>query len=63
MANITGTIDIARPVEEVFDVVADQRNEPRYNPDMLRAEKTSPGRSAWARGSRPRLRSEAALRS
>ena len=30
---------IARPVEEVFDFVADERNEPRYNPRMLRAEK------------------------
>jgi hypothetical protein len=30
-------------VEEVFDFVADERNEPRYNPRMLSAEKTSDG--------------------
>jgi hypothetical protein len=38
-----GEIVINRPVEEVFDFVADERNEPRYNPLMLRAEKISPG--------------------
>ena len=43
MARIEGEIVINRPVEEVFDVVADERNEPRYNPRMLRAEKLSPG--------------------
>jgi uncharacterized membrane protein len=40
---IEGEIVIDRPVEEVFDFVADARNEPRYNPRMLRAEKLSPG--------------------
>ena len=34
---------IDRPVDEVFDFVADARNEPRYNPRLLRAEKLSPG--------------------
>jgi hypothetical protein len=34
---------ILRPVEEVFDFVADQRNEPRYNPDMVRSEKLTEG--------------------
>jgi uncharacterized protein YndB with AHSA1/START domain len=43
MARIEGQIVIDRPVEKVFDFVADQRNEPRYNPDMIRAEKTSAG--------------------
>jgi uncharacterized protein YndB with AHSA1/START domain len=43
MAHINGEILINRPVEEVFDFVADERNEPRYNPRMLRAEKLSPG--------------------
>ena len=42
MAHISGEIVINRPVEEVFDTVADERNEPRYNPGMLRAEKLSP---------------------
>ncbi|WP_153502554.1 SRPBCC family protein [Cumulibacter manganitolerans] len=35
MARITGDIVIDRPVEEVFDYVADERNEPSYNPRML----------------------------
>ena len=43
MARIEGEIVIERPLEEVFDFVADERNEPRYNPRMLRAEKLSPG--------------------
>lgn len=34
---------IARPVEDVFDFVADERNEPKYNPRMVRAEKLTPG--------------------
>jgi uncharacterized protein YndB with AHSA1/START domain len=43
MAHIDGEIVINRPVEEVFDFEADERNEPRYNPRMLRVEKLSPG--------------------
>jgi uncharacterized protein YndB with AHSA1/START domain len=43
MAHIEGEIIINRPVEEVFDVVADERNEPRYNPRLLWAEKLSSG--------------------
>jgi uncharacterized protein YndB with AHSA1/START domain len=43
MAHIDGEIVINRPVEEVFDFVADERNEPRYNPRLLRVEKLSPG--------------------
>ncbi len=43
MARITGEIVIAAPVGQVFDMVADERNEPRYNPRIARAEKTSPG--------------------
>jgi uncharacterized protein YndB with AHSA1/START domain len=43
MAHIDGEIVINRPVEEVFDFVADERNEPRYNPRMPRVEKLSPG--------------------
>lgn len=42
-AQIAGEIIIQRPVEEVFDFVADERNEPSYNPRMLTAEKISPG--------------------
>ncbi len=43
MVRIEGEIVINRPVEEVFDFVADERNEPRYNPHMTRAEQTSDG--------------------
>jgi carbon monoxide dehydrogenase subunit G len=39
MRTVTGRIEIARPVEEVFDFVADERNEPRYNKQMLSFEK------------------------
>ncbi len=43
MASIEGEIVIGRPVEEVFDFVADQRNEPQYNPRMVRAAKITDG--------------------
>ena len=38
MARIEGEVVIARPVEEVFGYVADERHEPTYNPRMLRSE-------------------------
>ena len=34
MARIHGDILIERPIEEVFDFVADERHEPRFNPQM-----------------------------
>jgi uncharacterized protein YndB with AHSA1/START domain len=43
MSHIQREIVINRPVEEVFDFLADGRNEPHYNPHMLRAEQTSTG--------------------
>jgi hypothetical protein len=43
MIRIDGEIVINRPVDAVFDFVADERNEPRYNSRMLRADKLSPG--------------------
>ena len=43
MARIDGEIVIDRPVDEVFDYVADQSNEPQYNPQMVRAEKITTG--------------------
>ena len=43
MVRVEGEIVINRPVKEVFDVVADERNEPRFNPGMRRAEKISEG--------------------
>jgi uncharacterized membrane protein len=43
MAHIEGQIDINRPVDEVFDFAADQRNEPRYNPAMINSVKLTEG--------------------
>ncbi len=43
MARVEGEIVIERPVEDVFDFVADERNEPRYNPRMRSAEQSSEG--------------------
>ena len=43
MPRIRGEILIGRPVDVVFHYVADQRNEPQYNPEMVRAEKIIPG--------------------
>jgi hypothetical protein len=43
VAHINGEIFIARPPDAVFDCVGDQRNEPKYNPGMIRAEKLTPG--------------------
>ena len=54
MARVDGEIVILRPVEEVFDFVADERNEPRYvlpwirrepgySPPMVRSELFSVG--------------------
>ena len=40
---IEGEIVVRRSPEEVFDFVADVRNEPRYNRRMRRAEKLTPG--------------------
>ena len=41
MAQIEGEIVIDRTVEDVFDFVADERNEPRFNPQMTSVEKLS----------------------
>ena len=38
---MTGEQTIRRPAEEVFDFLADVRNEPRYNPIMRRADKVT----------------------
>ena len=43
MAAINGSIEIDCPVEEVFDFVADERNEPKYNPDLLQSTKVTDG--------------------
>ncbi|HEY3437621.1 MAG TPA: SRPBCC family protein [Actinotalea sp.] len=43
MSRVRGSLEIARPVEEVFDYVADQRNEPRFNPAMTASAKLDDG--------------------
>jgi hypothetical protein len=43
MPRIEREIVIRRPVEKVFDFMADGRNEPHYNPHMRHAEQTSAG--------------------
>jgi len=43
MPHIAGEITIEAPVDEVFDLVADERNEPKYNPRIVRAEMVSEG--------------------
>jgi hypothetical protein len=43
VVHIEGEIVIGRPVEDVFDFVADECNEPQYNAQMRRAEKISEG--------------------
>ena len=37
-ARIDGEMMIAAPMGQVFDMVADERNELRYNPGIVRAE-------------------------
>ncbi len=41
-AHVTGSVRIAVPRERVFDVVADSRNEPSFNPAMTEAEMLTP---------------------
>jgi hypothetical protein len=43
MPKISGEVLINQSVELVFDYVADQRNEPTYNPRMLHSEKITEG--------------------
>ena len=42
MALVEGEIVIRRPVEEVFDYLADERNEPSFNPRMSRVQLLTP---------------------
>ena len=43
MVRISGDVVIDSSVEEVFDFVADERNEPKYNSRIVSAEKLSEG--------------------
>jgi uncharacterized protein YndB with AHSA1/START domain len=40
---IQGDIVINRPIDEVFDFAANERNEPEYNPEMTLAEMVTQG--------------------
>ena len=55
MARIEGEIVIGQPVDVVFDYVADQSNEPQYNPRMVRAEKITAGALSGREPSSARL--------
>jgi len=55
---VAGEIEIRRPPEVVFDTVADERNEPRYNPRLRMVTKTT----ARPVGAGTRFRAEAASR-
>ena len=50
MTHVTGSIFIDRPVEKVFDVVADQTNEPSYNPSMTSSRQVTDGRARGSAG-------------
>src|SRR5690348_3386997 len=56
MVQVNGEIVIDRPPEDVFDFVANEENEPRYNPHMLRAEQLSEGPTGLATRFRTELR-------
>jgi hypothetical protein len=43
VARIAGTTTIARSPDDVFDVLADPRHEPAYNPVVVSARKMTPG--------------------
>ena len=43
MSKITGEILIDRPIDVVFDFVADERNEPLYNSALLHSDKVTDG--------------------
>ncbi|MGB8020230.1 MAG: hypothetical protein WCF04_03285 [Candidatus Nanopelagicales bacterium] len=43
MVTIEGSTVIARTAEDVFDFVADERNEPTCNARMSRVEQVTPG--------------------
>ena len=43
MGQIEGEIVIDRPIGEVFDFVSDERNEPKFNPQMSSVELLSEG--------------------
>ncbi len=61
MTRITGEIAIDAPANVVFDFVAYQRNEPAYNPHMVRSAKVTPGPVGKGTQFRSALRSRGRL--
>ena len=61
MTPITGEIVTGAPADVVFDFVADQRNEPAYNPQMVRSAKVTPGPAGKGTQFRPAVRSRGRL--
>jgi hypothetical protein len=51
VAHIFGHVHIAVPAEQVFDTVADSRNEPSFNPAMAGVELLTPLPIGWGHGS------------
>jgi polyketide cyclase/dehydrase/lipid transport protein len=58
MVHVEGDIVIDRPIVEVFDAVADERNEPDYNANMVEVEQLTPG----PLGVGTRFRAESSMR-
>jgi len=56
MARVEGEVLIRRPVEEVFDFVADERTEPSYNRNMQHSEKVTDGPIGVGTGFRATIR-------
>ncbi len=61
MTPITGEIVIDAPVDVVFNIVADQRNEPACNPRMVRSAKGTPGPAGKGTQFRSAVRSRGRL--
>jgi uncharacterized protein YndB with AHSA1/START domain len=59
--HVQGSTLIARTPEAVFDTVADQRNEPQYNPEMERVELLTPEPVTAGASFRVQVRSQGEL--
>jgi hypothetical protein len=54
MAQLQLSVDIARPLEEVFAFVANPGNDARWDSNLLEVTLVSPGRLGWGPGSATR---------
>ena len=62
MAVIANTVEIERPIEEVFDFTADLRSELKWNPNVESIEKIDHGRTVWPRYPIPGIVAHASTR-